>query len=105
MPQYGIPPTDRTTPAWQMPDPIEVAQLLATLAAIPTDQLSEERDRHALAMYIEAGYVDNLYRPLGDPQYNIAWRTRPDVDPRQRVVDWVAERRAYDLEWQRRHGR
>lgn len=71
----------------------EIEQLLATLEAIPREELPEGSDRRALAMLIRYGLVDNLYKPFGADYHNIAWASMsPQSDPRQRVSDWLAVR-------------
>lgn len=69
----------------------EIEQLLATLEAIPREELPDGGERRILAIAIRAGDVDNLYRPLGADYHNIAWaNVAPQQDPRQRVSRWVA---------------
>lgn len=73
-------------------DPADIAYLLAILARIPRRELPEGAARQVLAAAIRAGRVDNLYRPIGADDYNIAWRDRPAwADPRQRLSAYVAE--------------
>lgn len=98
MADYPMTGQSASTPGFT-PDPAEVAdtkRLLATLAAIPRDELPNGDDRDMLAWLIEHGYVDNLYTPFGCPTHTIAWAHRPAWrDPRERVSDWLAARRAW----------
>ena len=94
-------PTDGALPSIPAtPDPIErgdIQRLLATLAAIPREDLPDGDDRTALAWLIAHGFVDNLYTPFGHHEHTIAWAHRPAWrDPRETVAAWLAARRAWE---------
>lgn len=88
----------------QRSDEREKSALLATLEAIPRDELPDGLARDTLAYAITIGYVDNLYRPLGHDYWNLNWaHAAPSEDPRERVADW-AQRAHLGLEPPRRKG-
>jgi hypothetical protein len=85
------------TPAHASPDPAHIAQLLTALDGVPRAELPDGPDRDVLAQLIRWGMVDNLYTPMGADYHNIAWANRPAwADPRERISDWLAERRHFD---------
>lgn len=85
------------TPAHASPDPAHIAQLLTALEGVSRDELPNDDDREALVKLIRFGMVDNLYTPLGADYHNIAWALYPVwADPRERISDWLAERRHFD---------
>lgn len=98
MADYPTVPASPSTPD-PAPDPAEAADtraLLASLAAIPREELPDGDDRDALAWLISHGFVDNLYTPFGCPTHTIAWSHRPAWrDPRETVADWLAARRVW----------
>lgn len=105
MADYPMTPQPASTPdlphphtrAHASPDPLQVAQLLTALDGVSRDELPDGPDRHALAMLIRFGMVDNLYRPMRADYHNIAWAMYPVwADPRERIADWLAERRHFD---------
>lgn len=74
----------------------EIEQLLATLEAIPREELPDGGDRRWLAKLIRYGLVDNLYRPFGANYHNIAWvHLDPRRDPRERISVWLEARRRF----------
>jgi hypothetical protein len=95
--QASTPDLTPRTPAHASPDPTHIRELLATLAAIPRDELPDGDDRKCLAQLIRYGFVDNLYTPMGHTHHNIAWAFRlASADPRERIADWLAARRAWE---------
>lgn len=104
MPDYPTPAHSASTPNFPASasaastasiDADHLADLLARLARIPRDELPDDA-RAGLVEAIRAGQVDNLYRPLGCDHWNISWANRPAwVDPRQNIMSWILEYRAY----------
>ena len=64
--------------------------LLDELARVP-DALLPGDTRQALAEGLRSGELDNLYRPLGSPEWNVTFSALPPyVDPRMPLAAWVA---------------
>jgi hypothetical protein len=102
MADYPMTPLSASTPnpaSNSRPDQTtaHTRQLLMALAEVPRDELPNGPDREALAQLIRMGFVDNLYTPIGHAYHNIAWTHRPAwMDPRERISEWVAARRAWE---------
>jgi len=63
--------------------------------AIPHDELPDGGDRAALIDAIAAGAVEDVYRPIGAGYHNVTIpHLPPYVDPRLKVAEWAALRRA-----------
>jgi len=91
MRDYPTTPTQASTPDPETPTAANVEQLLATLNAIPLDELPLCRARDYLAQLIQRGHVDNLYKPMGADYHNLTWAHMPaHRDPRERVSRWAA---------------